>query len=502
MLLDADAVDQIFSRFDIDSNHTIDVRELHTALNELGLQTNTQEAAAVLQRFDSNRDGVIQLDEFRSLCQELAAFQASVATSPPPGAVANVLLDADAVDQIFSRFDIDSNHTIDVRELHTALNELGLQTNTQEAAAVLQRFDSNRDGVIQLDEFRSLCQELAAFQASTYTQSNAATRSPYVWSTGPFPGEPFAPFTSQQQYDAWTGAFQTIEPAYCIETGKLIPQAILDVICWQIPIESWEASLVISRVASSPPPSPPFQEVEPAGSSIDEPGMRENKREFERAKMRRARWTPIALVAYAGGVYLISHMLSVREAAWIGGAAYATALLALYAVEVAMEHPVELPILRCSCCRKKKKPAPDVVLQITRIFSEKASSSSSEVPGGFQLFAVDQTGKGEKGAPEAERLLSGETDMLHPQARDRRERPVQVEIRCKVGAKVLVRDRDPMREGTLVLDEDVTGEHTRVTHGIFEAKEEPRVQHHTVYCEEQRKPHDLGGFLRWVEDKQ
>ena len=61
------------------------------------------------------------------------------------GVHGGVLLDEGLVRRVFTAFDRDSNAKIDGTELRGALNALGLQTNNQQAAAVLQRLDAGAD---------------------------------------------------------------------------------------------------------------------------------------------------------------------------------------------------------------------------------------------------------------------------------------------------------------------------------------------------------------------
>ena len=83
--------------------------------------------------------------------------------SQPPSGVANRYPHAarlDGADRAFRIFDADASGAIDVSELGEALNALGLQTDSEQAAAVLARYDSDESGVLEHSEFKRLVLEL------------------------------------------------------------------------------------------------------------------------------------------------------------------------------------------------------------------------------------------------------------------------------------------------------------------------------------------------------
>ena len=54
----------------------------------------------------------------------------------------------------FSKFDSNFDRRLDHRELRLALKALGLNLDTGQAQSVLQKYDTNRNGLIELDEFQ------------------------------------------------------------------------------------------------------------------------------------------------------------------------------------------------------------------------------------------------------------------------------------------------------------------------------------------------------------
>ena len=72
-----DPVTATFRRFDADSSGGIDVLELRSALQELGLGVDTAEAQQVLDKYDADGSGRLELAEFGRLVAELRAFKAA-----------------------------------------------------------------------------------------------------------------------------------------------------------------------------------------------------------------------------------------------------------------------------------------------------------------------------------------------------------------------------------------------------------------------------------------
>lgn len=177
-----ETVGQVFRRFDKDGSGDIDITELRSALNALGLSVDTAGAGVVLAKFDKDGSGRLEMNEFRALVKELKRFQgapsavatprvasAAAATAPPPPPPAATGADVEAV---FRRFDTDKSGDIDVAELRQALNALNLPVDTAAATKVLERFDSSRTGRLNYDEFVQLVNSLRSFQAGQPTHGD------------------------------------------------------------------------------------------------------------------------------------------------------------------------------------------------------------------------------------------------------------------------------------------------------------------------------------------
>ena len=205
--------DDIFRKFDRDGDSSIDVYELHGALEGLGLPPNNFfHAIETLRRYDDDGDGKLQLDGFRQLAAEVlrklqetdssfVQFDADrdgrISTRELVGALVALNLQHSAVfapevlrqfsndgklqlpeyrkvvhrcralDKhvtTFRFYDKDGSGGIDAGELHAALNELGLLTSLDQSREVLLRFDTDENGELDVREFSSLVDTISTFR--------------------------------------------------------------------------------------------------------------------------------------------------------------------------------------------------------------------------------------------------------------------------------------------------------------------------------------------------
>ena len=72
-----------FDRFDTNRSGRLDYKELRTALSSFGLSVDSTEARAILQQYDGDGNGLLDIDEFRRLVERLSALGA-LPSAPPP----------------------------------------------------------------------------------------------------------------------------------------------------------------------------------------------------------------------------------------------------------------------------------------------------------------------------------------------------------------------------------------------------------------------------------
>ena len=170
-----DRVRAVFRKFDTDNNGKLSVRELKAALKQLGVEASAEEAAAILRRYDSDHSHSLDIDEFTRLHDQLVAYERSHSTAapgssaaapppppggpppPPPGGPVS-----DDVRAAFAHFDKDSNGRVSSRELRSALTRLGIEASSDEAGAILRKFDADGSGALELEEFAALAERVRA----------------------------------------------------------------------------------------------------------------------------------------------------------------------------------------------------------------------------------------------------------------------------------------------------------------------------------------------------
>ena len=108
---------------------------------------NEREAVRVLQSYDEDGNGLMELDEFSRLVRQIHIRGRRGSSSK--------WTDAD-VRRAFQKYDGNSSGKLDYKELRGALQDLGLRHDTDEAVRVLREFDRSGDGLLSLDEFGKL----------------------------------------------------------------------------------------------------------------------------------------------------------------------------------------------------------------------------------------------------------------------------------------------------------------------------------------------------------
>ena len=114
-----------------DALMALSTSDLLGALRQLGLEATGEQAAAVLKKYDEDRSGTISLSEFERLAQDLSDYLAT-----------------------------QSRPAISSRDLHSALQGMGVRATDAQAAAVMARYDADKSGTLEHPEFEKLVLDL------------------------------------------------------------------------------------------------------------------------------------------------------------------------------------------------------------------------------------------------------------------------------------------------------------------------------------------------------
>lgn len=144
----------LFHEFDRDANGVLDTHEVETLLKHTGFQFTPAEIARVMKNADTNADGLIDLDEFvPMMISGLATHtqkQLDISNHSPEVLTAYFK-------RLFVLSDHDNSGTLDHAEVEHLLQACGFNIAQETVTALVAAADTNRDGMIDYEEFSVLC---------------------------------------------------------------------------------------------------------------------------------------------------------------------------------------------------------------------------------------------------------------------------------------------------------------------------------------------------------
>jgi Ca2+-binding EF-hand superfamily protein len=152
-----DYMQRLFKIGDVDGNDALDALELRNLLSKSGFKFSEQAIQDLMISADTNKDGLIQFDEFCVAIKGLQSggFSSSVVGAPPMPALADVPAAQlnDYMLRLFKIGDKDGNGVLDSEELTSLLRKSGFNFSDAMISEFMRKADTNHDGVIQYDEF-------------------------------------------------------------------------------------------------------------------------------------------------------------------------------------------------------------------------------------------------------------------------------------------------------------------------------------------------------------
>lgn len=137
--------------FDKDGDGTISMEELASVMQIIGLHPTQDELEIMLASVDTDRNGVIDFDEFVDLMAGHLKDENSDDRS---------VFNDDELREAFAVFDRDGNGMITAEELKGALLSLGERLTDEEVAAMIVAADRDGNGVIDYREFILLMKDI------------------------------------------------------------------------------------------------------------------------------------------------------------------------------------------------------------------------------------------------------------------------------------------------------------------------------------------------------
>jgi calmodulin len=139
---------QTFMKYDKDGSGDIDLEEIRPALRRLGIPAETKMTNAILNWYDNDESGKIELHEFAVLVRDAS---------------------------VFASYDKDHSGALDIHELRPALAKLGLAASEEEVRQIIKAWDDNGNGTINLLEFAEIVRDLQVFEQFDLDRSGSIT---------------------------------------------------------------------------------------------------------------------------------------------------------------------------------------------------------------------------------------------------------------------------------------------------------------------------------------
>ncbi|KAL5200501.1 hypothetical protein ABZP36_021704 [Zizania latifolia] len=158
----------VFSTFDHDGDGFITAVELEESLKRFGIAVSNAEATAMVACVDANRDGLIDIHEFRELYDSIPKRRKHQQQQLPSTAGPEEAEEEDDEEEeerdlreAFDVFDGNKDGLISAEELGTVLGSLGLRQHggrpaVAECRDMIRLVDSDGDGMVSFEEFKRM----------------------------------------------------------------------------------------------------------------------------------------------------------------------------------------------------------------------------------------------------------------------------------------------------------------------------------------------------------
>ncbi|XP_047320456.1 probable calcium-binding protein CML11 [Impatiens glandulifera] len=131
---------EIFRSFDCNNDGSLTQLELGSLLRSLGLKPRPDQLETLIQRADTNSNGLIEFSEFIAIVEPELLPEKSPYTE-------------DQLVELFKMFDRDGNGYITAAELAHSMAKLGHALTVEELTGMIKEADTDGDGRISFQEF-------------------------------------------------------------------------------------------------------------------------------------------------------------------------------------------------------------------------------------------------------------------------------------------------------------------------------------------------------------
>jgi Ca2+-binding EF-hand superfamily protein len=162
-------ISEIFHEIDVDRSGFLSFKELKKGMDQLGMDLDDQTIISLVITFDEHGTGELDLEGFSKmvLADDLQAASSKASRMSILRRDAqrirkesqNKRLTDEEMGTVIKKFqdiDEDGSGSISYSELRVGMQSLGLELDENRVAALVVAFDKNRDGELQLDEFKNM----------------------------------------------------------------------------------------------------------------------------------------------------------------------------------------------------------------------------------------------------------------------------------------------------------------------------------------------------------
>ncbi|KAG5564376.1 hypothetical protein RHGRI_000541 [Rhododendron griersonianum] len=151
----------VFATFDKNKDGFITKQELGESMRNVGVDMSEAEAAEMVEKVDSNGDGLIDFDEFCELFDSTAGGDRAAVGGgggEEAGEGGGGGGEGDIMKEAFDVFDGDRDGLITVEELGLVLSSLGMKEGErlENCKEMIRKVDVDGDGMVNFDEFKEM----------------------------------------------------------------------------------------------------------------------------------------------------------------------------------------------------------------------------------------------------------------------------------------------------------------------------------------------------------
>eukprot|EP01066_Platyproteum_vivax_P010288 Platyproteum_vivax@DN4589_c0_g1_i1.p1 len=140
-------VKEAFDLFDTEKTGTIDYHELKVAMRALGFEVKKSDVVELMKEYDRNGRGCVEYADFLEIMTQKISERDPV----------------EEIAKAFKLFDEDNTGKISLKNLRRVARELGETLSDDELQAMIDEFDKDQDGEINVDEFMSIMKHTSIY---------------------------------------------------------------------------------------------------------------------------------------------------------------------------------------------------------------------------------------------------------------------------------------------------------------------------------------------------